>query len=56
MTPDERAAAAARGAERMEEARQATGNLTCDLTVTAWQTRSPSDIRPITWAGTWRPR
>lgn len=56
MTAEERAVAAARGLARMDEARAATGDLTCALVVVGWQQRSPTDIKPNEWAGTWGPR
>lgn len=44
-----------RGRRRMDEAREAAGNLTCDLTVTGWED-TQSGSRPVRWAGVWRPR
>lgn len=43
------------GAARMDAARAATGNLTCDLTVVGWDKRDINE-RPSEWAGKWRSR
>lgn len=39
----------------MDAAREATGNLTCHLTVTGWAQRGAGDA-PVTWTGVWKSR